>query len=77
MESLLNKNEVASHIGMSRRDLNEYIARGEGPTCENTGTKPQWRKATVSKWYKNLLIEGDRILTEMVFDAKSIDKNEQ
>lgn len=53
MEPLLNADEVAKLLKISKRTLESMIARGDGPPLITIGRQRRWRLCDLEEWLVN------------------------
>ena len=50
MDALLDANEVTKLLGVSRRTLENLLARSEGPEYLSIGRQRRWRPTDIDRW---------------------------
>lgn len=55
MEKLLDVNGVSEQLNISKRSLEQILARGEGPRHLLIGRLRRWRRSEVDEWVEQRL----------------------
>lgn len=53
MQPLATREEVAAHLGVSPRTLDNWVSTGQGPTFVRTGGRRMYDWADVREWVES------------------------